>query len=214
MYEQSLNILNMIFNHGYEAYIIGGYPRDKYLNINSNDIDICTNAPIELLESLFDIKKYNNSFANVVIKYNGYDFEITHYRKDYYDKSRYPKIEYVNTLKEDLQRRDFIINTLCINHKGEYIDILGAKEDIDKKVINTVKDADTSFKEDPLRILRAIRFSISLNMTLSNDIKDSIRNNYKLLKNISNVSIKKELDKIPFSVLKENFPFILDEINI
>jgi hypothetical protein len=51
-------------------------------------------------------------------------------------------------------------------------------------------------------------------MTLSNNIKDSIRNNYKLLKNISNVSIKKELDKIPFSVLKENFPFILDEINI
>ena len=160
MFELGVEVLNILFRHRYEAYIVGGFPRDMYLGKDSYDIDITTNANFDELQSIFDNIK-ENGYMSYLLEYKGHTFQITTYRKDIsYVDNRKPNIqERVNTLDEDLQRRDFVINTLCIDRNGKYVDLLGAKKDIDNKLIRTVKDPDKSFKEDALRMLRCIRFS-------------------------------------------------------
>lgn len=212
MYCKAIEILNKLIDSGYKAYIIGGYPRDKYLGQNSNDIDICTDALPEEISILFNDCKLIG-FGCSKIKYNGYTFEITTFREDIETiNNRYPKkTKYVVSLEEDLKRRDFIINTLCIDHNGNYIDLLDAKKDLNDRVIKTVMDSDISFYNDALRILRAIRFSLQLNFDLSVEISNSIYKNGYLLKNISFYHKKKELDKI-FSY--ENGVYLLKKYNL
>ena len=191
MYEEALKILKKINMLGYEAYIVGGYPRDKYLNITSYDIDICTNMPPDIIKKNFKVTK-DSGYGSLMIEDK---FEITTYRRDIYNKNRFPEIEYVSTLEEDLKRRDFIINTLFIDLNGNYIDKLNAIDDLDNKIIRTIKNANISFKEDPLRIIRALRFKIDLNFSLNDDIIESINKNKELLKTISNKRIEKEINK-------------------
>lgn len=192
----ALEILNIIANLGYEAYIIGGYPRDKYLGILNDDIDICTNAKYEDLKDTFEIT--SNNFGSMILIYKNYKYEVTTYRKEYeYQKNRFPKkIEFVNTLKEDLQRRDFIVNTLCIDKNGNYIDLLGAKQDLDNKIIRCVGNSDIKISEDILRSLRAIRFATILNFKLDESLKQSIKKYNYLLDNLSDKRKKEELNKI------------------
>lgn len=192
MYQKALDILKIIDNLGYEGYIIGGYPRNKYLNIETYDIDICTNMLPEEIIKNFNVTK-NNGYGSLIIDNF---FEITTYRKDRYNDSRFPEIEYVSKLEEDIIRRDFIINTLCIDLNGNYVDLMNAKKDLDDKIIRTIKKADESFREDPLRIIRALRFMIDLDFSLSDDVKESIIKNKYLLRKISNERIKREIDKI------------------
>lgn len=191
MYELALLLLKKINDLGYVAYIVGGYPRDKYLNIESFDIDICTNMKPDMLKKYFNVTR-DNGYASVIIDNK---FEVTTFRRDTYDNSRYPKIEYVNSLEEDLERRDFIINTLCIDYEGNYVDKLGAIKDIENKIIRTVKNSNDSFKEDPLRMVRALRFKIDLNFKLNSDIINSINEFSYLLDTISKTRLEKEIEK-------------------
>lgn len=195
MYEAALKVLSKLENNGYKAYIVGGYPRDKYLKIESFDIDICTSARSNEVASLFLVDKKVNTFGVTIIKEEGYLFEITTFRKDLeYRNHRYPKkIEFVDTLEEDLQRRDFTINTLCIDSNGNYIDLLGAKKDLDNKIIKAVGDADKKIEEDVLRIVRAIRFSIKLDFQIDIPLLRSIQKYKHLMNSISKTRIKKEL---------------------
>ena len=103
MYESAIKILNILENNGYKAYIVGGYVRDKILGIESNDIDIITNAKPDELNKIFN-KKCSNNYGCIILPYNGYEFEITTFRKEFYkDNDRRPyKIEYINDLKEDI----------------------------------------------------------------------------------------------------------------
>ena len=177
------------------------------------DIDICTNATPVDLESIFKIKKsYGVKYGSITIYYKNKEYEITTFRKEKkYKSNRFPtKIEYTNDLLIDLKRRDFIMNTLCLNSNGEYIDLLDAKKDIDDKIINVVGNSKLKIKEDSLRILRAIRFAVTLNFKLSNSLKKSIIKNRKSLKKLSYFRKKEELDKI-FS--SNNINYGIDLIN-
>ena len=140
------------------------------------------------------IRKYGSCLLN----FEGLDIEITTFRRDIgFKDNRNPQyVEYLSDLDSDLKRRDFIINTLAIDINNNYVDLLGARNDIDNKIIRTVKVSDISFKEDALRILRAIRFSLQLGFALSTDIEKSIVKNSNLLNNIPTFYIKRELDKI------------------
>lgn len=196
MYEAALNILNKLDKLGYESYIVGGLARDLYLKINSNDIDICTSATPDIIKNLFFVIKDNSKFGSVIIEFEQYNFEITTFRKDEYINNRFPKITFVNSLKEDLQRRDFIINTLCIDKDGNFVDLMKAIDDIDNKIINCVGEADIKLSEDPLRILRCIRFACKLNFTIDKDVSNSIKKYTYKLKSLSNKRIKKEINAI------------------
>jgi len=199
MKELGLEIINKINDYGYIAYIIGGYPRDYLLNIETSDIDIATSAtPMELKNIFPDIKIVNDKYGSVILNYHNYRFDIMTFRKesDYLDNRHPSKVVYVNDLEEDLLRRDFTINTICIDKDGNIIDLLNAKEDLDNRIIKTIVDSNTSFSRDALRILRAIRFASFLNFNLSDDVSDAIIKNKGLLKKISYERKKQELDKI------------------
>ncbi len=199
MYENAIAVLKILKDNNYDAYIVGGFPRDLYLNRKSTDVDICTNArPKDLTEIFDDTKITNIDYGCVIIKYKNTIFSITTFRSDnkYIDSRKPESINYVDELLEDLKRRDFIINTMCIDENKNIIDILNAKEDLKKRIIRTVGNSDKKIEEDALRILRAVRFATVLNFKLSQDLKKSIIKYKSNLKKLSYFRKKEELDRI------------------
>ena len=199
MNEAALKILKKISSHGYKSYLVGGYPRDLYMGRDSLDYDICTSATPKQLKSIFgDLILPTEQYGSVTLIIKGTRFEITTFRRDIkYINNRKPiEIEYVDNLIEDLMRRDFTMNTMCIDSNGKLIDLLNGREDINNKTVKTVGNADIKISEDSLRILRAIRFATILNFRLDKDLKEAIINHKELLKNLSYYRKKEELDKI------------------
>lgn len=199
MKDVALEVLNIIYDYGYEGYIVGGFVRDMLLEIESIDIDITTNAtPMEIKNIFPEINVYNRNYGSVTLNYKNYRFEITTYRmeKDYLDNRHPNTVLYVNDLKTDLLRRDFTINTICIDKDGNIIDLLNGQNDLKNGIIKTYGDANKSFQDDSLRILRAIRFSTILDFKLCDEIKDAINTNKHLLKKLSYERKKYELDRI------------------
>ena len=199
MLKQALKIINKLEENGYIAYIVGGFVRDYILGINSTDVDIATTAtPKEIME-IFQLNALpKEEYGSITLYIKNDRFEITTFRKEIkYLNNRKPiEFEYINSLLEDLNRRDFTINTLCMDKNGNIIDLLGGKKDIEKKIINTVGDSNYKFSQDSLRILRAIRFATNLNFSLSEEVKSAIINNKSLLRKLSFSRKKQELDKI------------------
>jgi len=200
MKEIAQNILKKLEKNGYQAYIVGGFIRDYILNITSMDVDIITSATPKEIKSIFkDIILPREDYGALVLYIQDKKFEIMTFRKDIkYESNRKPsKIEYISSLFEDLKRRDFTMNTLCMNSKGEIIDLLEGKKDIEKRVIKAVfKDIDKELTEDPLRILRAIRFATVLNFDIEENLSKSILRNKSYLKKLSYDRKRKELDLI------------------
>ena len=209
MYQTAIAILKKIKKIGYNGYIIGGYPRDIYLGIINSDIDICSNIKESALKENFNIVK-STKFGSFIILENNYNYEITLFRNEIYKDNRYPIINYVDTLEEDLKRRDFTINTLCIDYNGNYVDLMGARKDIDNKIIKVVGDINQKIKEDPLRIIRAIRFSSDLNFNIEEDLKKYIINNKEILNNLTKSRINKEIKKVKNKTNFYNLIKILD----
>lgn len=199
MKDIALKLLKEITDCGYKAYIVGGFVRDYILGIDSNDIDITTNAtPKEIKEIFKDNCLPSEDYGSVTVIKKGVRFEITTFRKEInYADNRHPmEIKYIDDLYQDLLRRDFTINTICMDQDGEIIDFLGGQQDLDMKIIKAVGDANTKFNEDSLRILRAIRFATSLDFSLDDEVIDAIKNNKHLLKKLSYNRKREELDKI------------------
>ena len=173
MLDSAIKILKKLNDNNYNAYIVGGFVRDHLLGLKSNDIDITTNAkPKEILKLFEDAELSSKDYGTVTVTRNGYRFEITTFRKEInYKDHRHPdEIEYIDDLYEDLLRRDFTVNTICMDKDEQIIDLLEGRKDLNKKIIKTVGESDIRFKEDALRILRAIRFSTSLKFSLDKDI--------------------------------------------
>lgn len=199
MKETAFKVLREIEEAGFEAYIVGGFVRDTLLGITSNDIDITTNAtPKDLCTIFKDAILPSTEYGSVTIFVKQIRFEITTFRKELeYQKNRQPlKIVYIQDLKEDLLRRDFTVNTICMDQTGKIIDLLKGKEALEKREIQTVHPALESFSLDALRILRAIRFATILDFSLSEEIKEAIFQTKDLLRNLSYERKKQELDKI------------------
>lgn len=198
MDEKLKEILEMITNKGFKAYVVGGYVRDYLRKIKTNDIDICTNARVkDLMEIFKDYKVTPLEYGNILLETKDYLYEITTFRKDIdYINNRKPIIEYVDTLEEDITRRDFTVNSICMDKDGKIIDLLNGKKDLNKKIIRTIGDPYFKIKQDSLRILRAIRFASCLNFKIEETLKTAIKENKDLLKDLSYERKKEELTKI------------------
>ncbi len=199
MLEVALKLLKEFSNHSYKAYIVGGFVRDYILGIESNDIDITTNAtPKEVKELFQDSCLPNEDYGSVVVMKKGIRFDITTFRRDiqYIHNRRPVEVQYINDLYPDILRRDFVMNTLCMDEDGKILDYLGGQEDIRNRIIHTVGDAKTKFHEDSLRMLRAIRFATILNFELAPDVVEAIREEKYLIKDLSYFRKKEEIDKI------------------
>ncbi len=198
MLEIALEVLKELESNNFECYLVGGFVRDYYLGIESKDIDICTNAKSKEILKIFPNSKIPKEiYGAVTLFYKNIRFEITTFRKEIRYENRKPvELEYISSFIEDVKRRDFTINSLCMNSKGEIIDILDGKKDIDNKLIKCINKVDISLKEDPLRILRAIRFATQLNFNLDKDLIRGIKKNKKQLESISYNRKMIELNKI------------------
>lgn len=203
MLNTALKLIKTIEEHGYIAYIVGGFVRDQLLGITSNDIDICTSARPSDIRNIFPNSCLpNEAYGSVTVVINNIRFEITTFRKEIrYLNNRKPiEFEYIDDLGEDLKRRDFRINTICMDKDSKIIDLLNGKDDLNKREINTVGDSIYKFSEDALRILRAVRFATNLNFSLSDEIKQAIIETKHYVRNLSYDRKKDELNKIFGSV--------------
>jgi len=199
MYETAIKLLNILSDNGFKAYIVGGYPRDLILNRESFDIDVCTDAtPKELKDIFKDSMLPKVEYGSVTVIYHKIRFEITTFRKDLkYENHRSPvKIKYIGNLIDDLKRRDFTINTLCLDKDGNIIDLLNGRKEIESKIIKMVGSPKQKLKEDSLRILRAIRFATILDFELDEELKKYIKKYGYLLKELSYFRKREELEKI------------------
>ncbi|MCH7410206.1 CCA tRNA nucleotidyltransferase [Belliella sp. DSM 111904] len=192
---------------GLETYVVGGYVRDLILNRPSKDIDfVCVGPGIDLatkVASSFDdhvpLSVFKN-FGTAMIKLEDWEVEFVGARKESYKfDSRKPIVE-DGTLQEDQERRDFTINAMaiCVNEAryGELVDPFGGVEDIKRKLIKTPTDPNITFSDDPLRMMRAIRFAAQLNFDIDPDTFDGIVNNANRLSIISGERIIDELNKM------------------
>lgn len=215
MEEKALKVLQILEENGYEAYIVGGYVRDKLLGIKSNDIDICTSATPKEVKEIFKSSSSDN-YGSVNINYKNISFDITTFRKDIkYENNRTPiELKYIKSLKKDLLRRDFTINTLCINSKGEVLDTLNIMNDLKKGIIKTVGNPKYRLKEDSLRILRAVRFSALLDFDIETKTKKYLKVYGYLLKDLSYSRKKQELDKIFSNINNEKGIKLLLELGL
>ncbi len=194
----ALKLINVIKSNGFEAYIVGGYVRDYILKNNPSDIDITTSALPEDIMSMYEkVFPTGIDFEGVTVKYESYLFEVTTYRKDvsYYDH-RHPKVAYASSLSEDLSRRDFTINAMCLDSNMQVIDMYNGINDINNKIIRTVGDPNTRFYEDALRMLRAFYFASKLDFNIESNTLSAIDNNALYLDSISGERIYAELKKM------------------
>ena len=194
-------ILETLESEGYQAYLVGGYVRDYLLGIASFDVDIATNALPKDIHRIFNSSKSN--YGSVNIKIDKLNVDITTYRKDLNYINRRPStVKYINNLEEDLNRRDFTINAICMDKNGNIIDPLNGCLDLDKRLIKMIGDVDIKIQEDPLRIMRAIRFACVLDFGIDNELYEKIIKYNYLVKDLSKERIKNELDKI---LINKNF---------
>lgn len=195
----AISVLKKIEEAGFQAYIVGGLPRDLELKKVTIDIDVTTNAtPKDILEIFKNNHVSNEEYGSITVTIQDIYIEITTFRKEltYKDNRKPVEFIYIDNLEEDLKRRDFIMNTLCIDSSLNTVDYLGARQDIKNRIINTVGNANEKFSQDVLRILRAIRFATVLNFKLSDEVIEAIKLNKYLLKNLSYERKREELDKI------------------
>lgn len=189
----------------YIVYAVGGCVRDYILNTIPKDYDFATNAkPEEIQEKIKSSgrKPYliGKRFGTLGCKIDGQMIEITTFRKETYEfGNRKPKVEYISSLTEDLSRRDFTINAMAMRlHKEKLriIDNYKGKEDLQKKIIKCVGNSKIRFKEDPLRILRAVRFATTFDFQIEEKTANRINKMSYLLLSISKERWIQEIDKI------------------
>ncbi|MCK5510764.1 CCA tRNA nucleotidyltransferase [Candidatus Parcubacteria bacterium] len=205
------NILEKIADSGFESYVVGGCVRDLLIAeikreiIEPKDWDITTNAKPEEILKIFPKGKYENKFGTVLVPIKDEDnktenvVEITTYRSErgYSDRRRPDEIEFEEKLENDLARRDFTVNALAWDGKSKrVIDLFGGEKDIKKKIIRAVGEPVDRFKEDALRMMRAVRFVSQLNFTMEPKTERGIIKMAGSLKFIAKERIKDELIKI------------------
>lgn len=195
---------------GLECYVVGGYVRDIFLNRPSKDIDVVVvGSGIKMAEALgkklgkgAHVAVFKN-FGTAQVKYHQTEVEFVGARKESYQRdSRKPIVE-DGTLEDDQNRRDFTINALavCLNqaHFGELVDPFGGLEDLKEKTIRTPLDPDITFSDDPLRMMRCIRFATQLNFYIDDNTFESLCRNKERINIISKERIADELNKIILS---------------
>ena len=195
--EAGIEVIKLIELNGYEAYFVGGFVRDYLLGVESNDIDIATNALPNQVANIFKVVNTGIKYNCVTVIYEGYSFETTTYRLETgYSDYRHPTYEVGKVLTDDLRRRDFTINAMAMNKDLEVIDIFGGLNDLKSGIIKTVNDPQKRFTEDALRMLRAAYFAAKLDFSIERETLSAMRRNSHLVQNLSLDRMTWELEKI------------------
>lgn len=185
--------------HNFSLYLTGGTVRDFLLEKELTDMDLVTNAtPKEMESFLEDFDTTFSMYGYIKCKYQGNKFDITTLRKEKaYKDSRHPsKIKFVNKLKDDYKRRDFTINAMYLDESFKLYDYSTGKKDLEDKLIRFIGKPSKRIKEDPLRILRALRFSLLLNFSIEKNTEEALKKYSYLLTKINKDKIHQEVRKL------------------
>lgn len=211
-----IELANLFFKNGFSLYLVGGSVRDYLLKGEIDDLDVCTDATPEDVKSFFDGEASYafEKMGAVTLKYEGYRFDLTTLREegDYVDYRHPSYIHFVKDLNVDVKRRDFTINALYLDKDMNVIDLVGGQKDLVNKTINIIGDPSVRLKEDPLRILRALRFSLDFGFKIEKNLEMAMRDNIELLKKLNVEKIKQELKKIKAE--KDEIIILFDNFNI
>lgn len=201
-------IMEKVESSGFEIYIVGGCVRDflmeRKIDKKIEDWDLTTNAKPEEILKLFEDAKYENKFGTVLLPIKNEEgktelvVEITTYRSEhgYSDHRRPDEVVFEEDLDKDLERRDFTVNALAMNLRGEIVDLFGGEKDIKKRIIRAVGEPSDRFKEDALRMMRAIRFACQLGFEIEPKTERGILKLAGSIKFIAKERIGEELKKI------------------
>ena len=186
---------------GYEAYAVGGCVRDALLDIKPLDYDLCTNAKPEMVADLFAdhrLVRSGEKHGTIGVVIDKVVYEITTFRTEGgYADSRHPDwVCFVSDVKEDLARRDFTINAIAYSPKTGFIDPYGGQKDLQKGILRAVGDPSTRFSEDPLRILRGVRFAVRFNLQVEEETLQAMFNLTTLMDSLARERVYDELCKI------------------
>lgn len=202
------NILRILREAGFEAYIVGGCVRDALLSRTPGDWDITTSASPQEVKALFRRTVDTGiQHGTVTVLMGGNGYEVTTYRVDgVYEDGRHPKqVSFTRSLAEDLKRRDFTINAMAYHPEEGIVDLHGGLADLTHGVIRAVGDPRERFQEDALRILRAVRFSAQLDFSIEEETLAAIRTFAPRLTLISRERIQVECHKLLLSPHPERF---------
>ena len=189
-----------LFNkNGYQLFLVGGTVRDYLLGLPLTDMDAVTDAtPDEMKTFIPDGNFTFAKYGNVGYKCNGTKFDLTTLRKeDEYIDSRHPNsVIFVKDLSIDVRRRDFTINGIYFDRDMKIIDYVGGQNDLRNHLLRMIGDPDKRIKEDPLRIIRALRFALDFNLSIDEELETAIKCNSYMLDNLNKDKILQDLKKI------------------
>ena len=193
-------VLTALESAGYEAWCVGGCVRDTLLSRHPGDWDVTTNALPEETLAVFGDRAFPTGLQHgtVTVRMEHQAVEITTYRVDgeYHDHRRPEHVTFTRSLEEDLARRDFTVNAMALDLRGELRDPFGGREDLKRGVLRCVGDPDRRFEEDALRILRGLRFAAVLGFSVDPATGVSIHRHGELLRDIAAERIQVELFKL------------------
>lgn len=192
-------LVSIFKQHGYILYLVGGTVRDLLLGLPLTDMDCVTDATPEEIKVFLPGADFTFAKMGCVrCKDDGVKFDITTLRKEKgYSDSRHPnQVIFVKDLKIDVKRRDFTINGMYMDEHFLLFDYVNGEKDINKKIIRMIGDPDIRIKEDPLRIIRAIRFALQLNFEIDKKLEKSMIKNVELLKLLKKEKVIQDLNKL------------------
>lgn len=198
-FTQVAPLLDTLLKHGFAAYVVGGAVRDYLLHRPIHDIDLATSARPEEVMSLFNRTVPTGvQHGTVTVIEHGRGYEVTTFRSESgYDDFRHPnRVQFETSLEKDLMRRDFTINALAMDRAGRIIDLYGGREDMSLRRIRMVGKVEERILEDPLRIMRGIRFVAELGFSLGTAEQSSFSAHARLLEKISIERIDQEMTKL------------------
>jgi putative nucleotidyltransferase with HDIG domain len=196
-------VVDRLLDAGHDAYVVGGSVRDALRGVDPHDWDVTTDAKPEQIRKVFPRSLYNNRFGTVVVRAGEHEIEVTTYRveAEYSDHRRPDTVAFTASLHEDLARRDFTMNAMAWRPPrggapGELIDPFGGRADLDARRLRAVGEADERFREDALRMLRAVRFAALLDLRIEPTTFHAIGRNAALTASLSGERIQQELTKM------------------
>ena len=186
-------ILERLEAAGFEAWCVGGAVRDALLGREAGDWDVASSAPPERVLALFAPRALPTGLQHGTVTVD--HVEITTYRRDgtYLDCRRPDHVEFTGSIREDLARRDFTVNAIAVNRRGEVLDPFGGREDLERRTLRAVGEAEEGFREVGLRILRGLRFAARLGLRIEPETDRALRRCAPLLERIAPERIRVEL---------------------
>ena len=198
-FDAAFAVIKKLQQAGYDAVIVGGAVRDTLLKLAVHDVDVATSALPEETKAVFSkTVDIGIEHGTVLVLDAGEPIEVTTFRTEgeYADHRRPDKVDFVTNLAEDLKRRDFTINAMAFRAKDDIVDLFGGRDDLAAQIVRAVGKAEERFREDALRMLRAVRFSAKLNFTVEAETLAAITTCASDLQYIAIERIKSEFDQI------------------